>query len=414
MKVRYIYSACIVIETADVKVCCDPWFTDGIYEGSWYQYPKIQDPLIAIGKIDFVYISHIHPDHYDPIWLRKILEENPSCEIIIGAENQRHLEGKMKRDGFQPKLFHKLQVGQTELACFPNFPSYPESIDSALVVRQGTRSVVNMNDCPLDSEQIERVKMFCAGSEMVAFLPYAGAGPYPQRYLFASDAERVAEAERKQEKFLNLFTDYVKALNPRLAVPFAGLYYLGGSLRQFNASRGVPDAVSAAQRAPGVGVVLQEGIGEIDLVNFSVHNARQTEFSAEEIDLYLTAASTEPFAYERYPMADPAELFSEFAKAVESALRRTKLRVAAWLCVTLGDGTYGCVKLVDGSAVQRLSSLEQLNPREEIHLDARLLFGLLHRKNHWNNAEIGSHFEFRRVGMEYSKPLYDFLSFLHL
>ncbi|NDF83386.1 MAG: MBL fold metallo-hydrolase, partial [Actinobacteria bacterium] len=58
MKAMYIYSACIVIETADVKVCCDPWFTDGIYEGSWYQYPKIKDPLTAIGKIDYVYISH--------------------------------------------------------------------------------------------------------------------------------------------------------------------------------------------------------------------------------------------------------------------------------------------------------------------------------------------------------------------
>jgi hypothetical protein len=271
-----------------------------------------------------------------------------------------------------------------------------------------------MNDCPFDGEQIEQVRTFCDGSEMVAFLPYAGAGPYPQRYLFASDSERVAEAERKQEKLLNLFTDYVKALNPRLAVPFAGLYYLGGSLRQFNASRGVPDAVSAAQRVQGVGVVLQEGTGEIDLVDFSVHNTRQTEFSAEEIDFHLSYVSTEPFAYEQYPMADPTELFSDFVRAVELALQRTKLRVAAWLCVALGDGSYGCVKLVDGSAVQRLSSLEQLNPREEIHLDTRLLLGLLHRKNHWNNAEIGSHFEFRRFGMEYSKPLYDFLSFLHL
>jgi len=414
MRVRYIYSACIVIETSDIRVCCDPWFTDGIYEGSWYQYPKVEDPLAAIGKIDFVYISHIHPDHYDPIWLRKLLDRNPDCEVIIGADNQRHLEGKMKRDGFQPKSFRELQIGHTELASFPNFPSYPESIDSALVVRQGARSVANMNDCPFDKEQVERVKSFCGGSDVVAFLPYAGAGPYPQRYLFASESERVAEADRKQERFLNLFIDYVDALKPRLAVPFAGLYYLGGSLRRFNMSRGVPDAISAAQRAPGVGVVLQEGIGEIDLDAFSAQHVRHIEFSPAEVDVYLSTVSSESFAYEQYPGVSPTELMSDLTTAFEAALRRTKLRVPAWLCLTLGDGTFGCVEVIDGAEVQRLPSLEHLSPREEIHIDSRLLFGLLHRKNHWNNAEIGSHFEFRRIGMEYSKPLYDFLSFLHL
>ncbi len=31
IKVSYIYSACIIIETEDFKILCDPWFTEGIY-----------------------------------------------------------------------------------------------------------------------------------------------------------------------------------------------------------------------------------------------------------------------------------------------------------------------------------------------------------------------------------------------
>ena len=38
----------------------------------------------------------------------------------------------------------------------------------------------------------------------------------------------------------------------------------------------------------------------------------------------------------------------------------------------------------------------ELPRREEIHLDSRHLRGLLERRYHWNNAEIGSHFEFCR------------------
>ena len=64
IKVKYIYSACIITETPDIKILHDPWFTDGIYDGSWFQFPKVADPINSIGNVDLIYISHIHPDHY--------------------------------------------------------------------------------------------------------------------------------------------------------------------------------------------------------------------------------------------------------------------------------------------------------------------------------------------------------------
>ena len=39
--VLYIYPACVVIATADIKILCNPWFTDGIHYGNWFQYQKI-------------------------------------------------------------------------------------------------------------------------------------------------------------------------------------------------------------------------------------------------------------------------------------------------------------------------------------------------------------------------------------
>ena len=37
--VRFIYSACIVTSTKDVSILHDPWFTEGIYDVSWFHYP---------------------------------------------------------------------------------------------------------------------------------------------------------------------------------------------------------------------------------------------------------------------------------------------------------------------------------------------------------------------------------------
>ena len=71
MRLRYIYSACVVIESDDIKLLCDPWFTDGIYDGAWFKFPDLIDPAEKIGDVDCIYISHIHPDHYDPVFLKE-------------------------------------------------------------------------------------------------------------------------------------------------------------------------------------------------------------------------------------------------------------------------------------------------------------------------------------------------------
>ena len=74
INVKYIYSDCIITSTPDLIILHDPWFTEGIYDGSWFHFPKIENPLESIGDVDFIYISHIHPDHYDSDFLKKYFQ----------------------------------------------------------------------------------------------------------------------------------------------------------------------------------------------------------------------------------------------------------------------------------------------------------------------------------------------------
>ena len=83
VKVRYVYSACVAFETVDLKILCDPWMSQGAYDGSWYHYPTLESPIDAVGQADLIYISHIHPDHYDPRFLKTYLEKYPKTKIII-------------------------------------------------------------------------------------------------------------------------------------------------------------------------------------------------------------------------------------------------------------------------------------------------------------------------------------------
>ena len=414
MKVRYIYSACIVVETSDLRICCDPWFSQGIYDGTWFQYPPVDDPITAIGAIQYVYISHIHPDHYDSTFLRKLLNANPECAVLVGSENQEFLVSKMLRDGFEPVRIQSLTIGDTQIAIFPNYAHSEINIDSALVVRAGKRSVVNLNDCQFDKSQVSEIKAFCEGSPDFACLPYAGAGPFPQMYEFDTPEDQLAASEGKKEQFLNLFGKYLEELQPRKAMPFAGLYYLGGTLRGRNRFRGVPDALEVKQRFGSSVVVLSEGNGEIDLSTGEVHQPRVNMYDTAQRDAYLSRYDNVLYPYQLEAQISSIEIARLLETAHLKAVSRLKNLPTRSICFNFGKQEFLCIKSDMPGRVRVTSNVDDLPEYEIIRIDSRYMYGLLTRKYHWNNAEIGSHFSFHRFPETYDHRVYDLLNFLHV
>jgi UDP-MurNAc hydroxylase len=414
MIVRYIYSSCIVIETRDLRICCDPWFTQGIYDGSWYQYPVVEDPVGAIGHVDFVYISHIHPDHYDPPSLQAIMRANPDCQILIGDKNQVFLRSKMLRDGLSPRSIGKLVVGQTRLAVIPCNSYTEQNIDSALVVDGDGSIVVNMNDCPFDEDQVKGIQSFCGRAPDLACLPYAGAGPTPQTYRFLTETERLKATDRKKEQFLHQFERYLSALQPRWALPFAGLYYLGRKLRVMNPLRGIPDAVEVKKRFGEKVLVLREGDGQIDLSSDLISGERTEPYDVQERDRALSEFDALPMPYENEPSPSEAQLVALLGTAHRNAIARIRDFPSRPVLFKCPETRFMCVDHRRPGVVDVLESAASRIEREEIHIDSRLFYGLLNRKYHWNNAEIGSHFGIFRRPEVYDRRVYHLLTFLHV
>ena len=413
VKVRYIYSACVAFETEDLKILCDPWVSEGAYDGSWYHYPMLENPLDAAGQADLIYISHIHPDHYDPKFLKTYLKKYPKTKIIIAPYGQNYLSKRMQFDGIPHEVVSKYSVGGTKIWLIPNERDWFD-VDSALVVEHKGHTVVNMNDNIYNQDQIERIKKI-APSVQVALLAYAGAGPYPQTY-YDIGPELLLKAAEKKKNFFMRYKQMRDALLPEISIPFAGKYILGGRLFYLNPYRGVSDPVEVLAFDKNAVVLEDGGQAWIDTKNLQPNSIRTALYDVKDMEAFALRLSQRPMDYEceANGFNMPAIAIQELCqKAYENAVQKSSYKKDYWFSVWLQDRWF--VMNCNASKPFHYVAANVLNvfPRTEIHLDLRYLCGLLTRKYHWSIAEIGSQLMMRRVPDIYDEEAQNFLNFFH-
>ena len=409
IKVTYYYSACVAITTPDVSILCDPWFTDGIYDGSWYQYPKVKDPIELIGKHDLIYISHIHPDHYDPVFLKKYLERYPDAKIII-AEGV-FLDKKMRADGI-PFNQQCAYASTSDIFIIKNESGSLSDIDTTLIVRYKDHQVVNMNDNPYCQKQIDRIKEFAPKID-IALLGHTGAGPYPQTYY--TDKETLKQkAEEKKQLFFDRYKKMADALDAKVNIPFAGQYILGGHLTRLNEYRGVSDAVEVLH-FDSKAIVLEEG-ASIDTETFEATAVRTKAYPNPE-SYYMDMI---PYYLMDY-LRDFGDLEPDripwgrlLHKAYHSAMDKLEYKGDYYkIIIKMPDDKFFYMHLNEGhrDCYMQTELLAGMHHYSLIEIDYRYLFGLITGVYHWNNAEVGSQYLTTRHPDVYNRNVQNFLNF---
>ena len=67
IKISFISHACLIIETEDFSFATDPWIIGFAFASGWWLKNKpVKDWEEKLNSVDFIYISHNHPDHLHP------------------------------------------------------------------------------------------------------------------------------------------------------------------------------------------------------------------------------------------------------------------------------------------------------------------------------------------------------------
>jgi UDP-MurNAc hydroxylase len=443
VRLTYFDSSTVLVEAGSRKILMDPWLEDGEYYGSWAHVPAVEIDYRLFDDIDYIYISHIHPDHLSRRTLKRLPRHVP---VLIHSYDSQFLRRNIEAAGFQVReLPHNQRtdlggVTITILAaddCNPELcgayfscaPLYGRNgstqIDSLCVVEHGGQVLVNTNDCPLGLTHsfLPRVREEFGPVDLL-LTGYSGAGPYPQCFANLSREEKLAGAAAKRLQFFEQGLGYIAALKPRFVLPFAGQYTLAGSLAPLNELRGVPELEEArdyftGRLGPGGSqIVLLARGGSIDLADGTVTGPYEP-MPAEEKKRYIEEVlGSRGFSFEDEEQPDQDELVALARAAAERAdAKRRELGISSptSIYVKLGDTLFAKMSLL-GEPVQFVPAVPREEaPRVTFSVDPRLLKLILSgpRYAHWNNAVIGSHVEFDRSPNTYERVVYDVMNYFH-
>lgn len=233
MRVTGLGHASLYIETAAGSVLCDPWVSPA-YFGSWFPFPDNSElDWDRFGQADYLYISHLHKDHFDPEHLRRYV--STKATVLLPDYPTDELHDALADLGFrsfiettsgEPVEVDGLRLAITALVAPDDGPIG----DSALALDDGTARLFNQNDAhPLDVDAVREFGEFDAH-----FLQFSGAIWWPMVYELPERAKREF-ARRKRARQTERALRYIDQVGARTVFPFAGPpCFLDGDLWDFN------------------------------------------------------------------------------------------------------------------------------------------------------------------------------------
>jgi UDP-MurNAc hydroxylase len=191
------------------------------YFGSWYPFPDNSElDWERFGGADYLYVSHLHRDHYDPEHLKRWIDKGAT--VLLPEYPTDELYDALKAVGFTTFVrtvsgevvdVDGLQVMIEALTS----PTDGPIGDSSLWLSDGQAILLNQNDArPTDLNRFAEL-----GHVDAHLLQYSGAIWYPMVYELTDHAKQVF-GEQKRARQFDRTLRYVDDLKASWVFPIAG------------------------------------------------------------------------------------------------------------------------------------------------------------------------------------------------
>ncbi|HTN43810.1 MAG TPA: MBL fold metallo-hydrolase, partial [Nitrospiria bacterium] len=213
MKFTVLSHAGLQVEHNGCSVVIDPWMVGSCYWRSWWNFPEVSiDP--ASLKPTYIYLTHIHWDHFHGPSLRKFSRETP---MLIPKDRYNRMKRDLHSIGFRnvTEIPDSSAYRLSEDFCLTPY-LFGVFTDSAVVVSSRRVTLLNANDCKIIGLPLKRLLKDHPKIDFV-FRSHSSANARLSHEYLDAPNEKLDDRERYMRSFCN----FMKAAQPAYAVPFA-------------------------------------------------------------------------------------------------------------------------------------------------------------------------------------------------
>ena len=273
MKFTILSHAGLLAEHNGVSVVCDPWLIGSCYWRSWWNFPEPDPELINSLRPQFIYLTHLHWDHFHGASLQKLFDRK--TKILVPKVPTRRMLEDLNWLGFHDIV--EIPHGRSfQLGSDFALRSYQFGlgVDSAAVISGGGYTLFNCNDCKFFGLPLRQISRDYPKIDFI-FRSHSSASPVP---LCIEDHERLLPVDDASYDSADQFARCAVYIGARYAIPFASNHcFLHPETRRFNSTATTPDlarkrytAVAAQAGVDTECVVMPPGSGWSDATGFEI------------------------------------------------------------------------------------------------------------------------------------------------
>lgn len=411
MNISHISNSFITVKCSKLEIACDPWVGTANF-GGWHSYPEYerQDLINHLKNIDYVYISHIHDDHYDQNFLessglnkKKFLIKNFKNKILFNRLSKLGVTEIHELNPFQVYDFDGVRISIIPQMSSNNSDieeSVNYDLDTSIVFNELKVTFFNQVDNPLSVENYLEIKKFINdnfGDISLAALTCGAASEYPQSFL---NIDRKEAKEKVINASLNKLERKLDILNPSYFFPAGGTYFIPGKLSYLNQYLAFPDfsrieAHILQSKLSAIPIFLENG-SCINLKNtgqVEVRKKKELNLATETIQASIDAHASDSYDYEDFKCEENLEeLNLIFLQAKENWLKIIKEK-SINLSQSINFKVFNIMKLSPSGNIETISLIDEFslvkNPELghlNIYIHIQAFQKCLTRKQVWNGT----------------------------
>lgn len=225
MNIEYVCHACLSINTGDIRIVTDPWFSGPAYCDQWFVFPKpVRTDVLR--EVDVLAISHGHEDHLHAESLQSLPRSAKVLYPFYWYGGVRDfLQSMGYRDVCELYNFKTCRLTPKTSITFVS-----NHLDSVMIIESHGRVLVNVNDA-LHSAHPNVIDIFLTAIRRrwpkidTVFCGFGGASYFPNT-VHAPGKNDLEIGKLREHLFVHNFCRIVNGLEPRVAVPFAADFVL--------------------------------------------------------------------------------------------------------------------------------------------------------------------------------------------